>query len=75
MFQEAGDKILLLEEDGILQNSSMAAISHFPVLVNFLVTRAFCLVHAQRYCLDLMELVKILQMQTKMASPVYVELI
>ena len=63
MFQEAGDKILLLVEDGILQNSSVGAISHFPILVNFLVTRAFCLVHAQRYCLDLMELVKILIMQ------------
>ena len=63
MFQEAGDKILLLVEDSILQNSSVGAISHFPILVNFLVTRAFCLVHAQRYCLDLMELVKILMMQ------------
>ena len=62
MFQEAGDKILLLEEDSILQNSSVGAISHFPILVNFLVTRAFCLVHAQRYCLDLVELVKILLM-------------
>ena len=62
MFQEAGDKILLLEEDSILQNSSVAAGSHFPVLVDFFVTRAFCLVHAQRYCLDLVELVKILLM-------------
>ena len=75
MFQEACDKILLFKENCILQNSSVAAIFHFPVLVDFLVTRAFCLVHAQRYCLDLMELVKILQMQTKMVSPVYVELI
>ena len=55
MFQEACDKILLFKENCILQNSSVAAISHLPVLVDFLVTRAFCLVHAQRHCFDLME--------------------